>query len=458
MVRSSPPTGLVRDDRKTIFGWAMYDWAVSAYSVILGAVLPAFFSEFMVGEEGWNGWSAETIWAGTISVASTALFVAMPVLGAVADFSGGKRRLMRLFMLVGVTFLAASAVVPDRSVPLFVIMVLGSYLAFVASNVFYDGFLTDIASDETVDAVSSKGYAFGYVGGGILLVLSVSLLFLSGEDSVTGLSTNAAARTVMVLSGLWWLGFGLYSLSHLDDSSPASPLPKRYSQMTKWRAYAMIGFGRTFDTARKFRYFPHLLLFITAYIFYNDGVQTVISIAGVFASDTLGLDLTTITGAFLLVQFVAFGGAFLFGAIAARIGAKRSILVAIVIFSGLIAGAYFLPEGQAVPFYALAALVGLVMGGVQALSRSLYATMIPPDSPAEFFGFFTVFSKFSAIWGPLVYSLVSHSTGSGRPAVFSLVGFFIVGGILLARVDVAKAQASRGDWSRLGSGPSPRDA
>lgn len=437
---------LVRNDRKTIFGWAMYDWAVSAYSVILGAVVPAFFAEFIVGENGWHGWSAETIWAGTISISSTVLFLAMPVLGAVSDYSASKSRFLRLFMYLGVLFLVATAFLPDRAVPLFVVVVLCSYLAFVASNVFYDGFLTDITTDETVDAVSSKGYAFGYVGGGLLLVLSVGLLFLSGEGGVTGLSTNAAARVSMLAAGLWWVGFGRYSLSHLPDAGAARAIPDRYAGLPQWRAYTAIGFGRTIDTARKLRYYPHLLLFIVAYIFYNDGTQTVINISGAFASETLELNLTTITGAFLIVQFVAFGGALLFGTIAGRVGAKRAILISIAVFSLLPAAAYFLPAGQAIPFYALACAVGLVLGGVQALSRSLYATMIPKHASAEFFGFFTVFSKFSAIWGPLVFSVVSHRTGSGRPAVLSLVVFFVVGGFLLARVNVDEARAARSRW------------
>ena len=439
--------GSVRNDRKTIFGWAMYDWAVSAFSVMLAAIIPAFFSEFIVGEDGWNGWSAETIWAATVSIASTVLFLAMPVLGAIADYTASKRRFLRLFMYLGALLMAASAFVPDRTVPLFVIVMVCAYLAFVASNVFYDGFLTDITTDDTVDAVSSKGYAFGYVGGGILLVLAIALLFLSGEDGLTGLSTNAAARVATFAGGVWWVGFGRYSLSHLPGAGAGRPIPSRYAGIPRWRAYAAIGFGRTISTARKLRLFPQLMLFVLAYIFYNDGVQTVVNISGAFASDTLDLDITTITAGLIVAQFVAFGGALMFGAISGRIGPKRAILWCIAVFAALSAGAYYLPEGQAIPFFALAALVGLVLGGIQALSRSLYATMIPEHASAEFFGFFSVFSKFSAIWGPLLYSVISHNTGSGRPAVLSLVIFFAVGGWLLAKVDVNAARASREEWA-----------
>jgi len=188
------------------------------------------------------------------------------------------------------------------------------------------------------------------------------------------------------------------------------------------------------------------MLFVLAFIFYNDGAVTVINISGSYASETLGLGIAEISGAFLIVQFVAFGGALFFGVLADRIGAKQAIIWSLVVWALVAVAAYFLPAGQALPFYVIAVVVGLVMGGVQALSRSLYASMIPEQASAEFFGFFSVFSKFSAIWGPLVFSIVSHRTGSGRPAILSIVAFFVVGGFLLARVNVDRARADRARW------------
>jgi MFS transporter, UMF1 family len=185
-------------------------------------------------------------------------------------------------------------------------------------------------------------------------------------------------------------------------------------------------------------------------MFYNDGTQTVINISGAYAEDTLGLEIEQVAIAFLIVQFVAFAGALAFGMLADRIGAKPAILVSLGIWTGLGVAAYFLPEGEALPFFALAAVVGVVLGGVQALSRSLYATMIPEEASAEFFGFFSVFSKFSAIWGPLLFAVISGATGSGRHAILSIVAFFIIGGALLARVDVAEARRSRDRWHFAG--------
>ena len=221
--------------------------------------------------------------------------------------------------------------------------------------------------------------------------------------------------------------------------------------MAPWRAYAIIGFGRTASTARKLLGFKHILLFIIAYMLYNDGTQTVISISGAYAEQTLNLDLTTIGLAFLIVQFVAFGGALFFGVVADGIGAQRAILASLFVWALIAIAAYFLPEGEAIPFFGLAVIIGFVLGGVQALSRSLYGTMIPEEASAEFYGFFTVFSKFSAIWGPLVFAVVSNATGSGRPAILSIVFFFVAGGYLLSRVDVEAARSSREEWDLDGA-------
>jgi UMF1 family MFS transporter len=189
------------------------------------------------------------------------------------------------------------------------------------------------------------------------------------------------------------------------------------------------------------------MLFVLAFLFYNDAVQTVIGVTGVYAEDTLNLSATDIIIVFLIVQFVAFFGALLFGAIAGRVGAKRAILVSLVIWIAVAVAAYFLPEGQALPLYGLGVVVGFVLGGVQALSRSLYGSMIPEEASAEFYGFFSVFSKFSAIWGPLLFGLISSVAESSRPAILSVVAFFAIGFVLLTRVDVRAARDSRKQWS-----------
>jgi UMF1 family MFS transporter len=429
----------IRNDKRTIFGWAMYDWANSAYITIFGAVIGAFFTgTIMIGDTYW-GLSGEALFSILIGLGSIVLLVAMPILGAVADYTDAKRRFLRNFAFVGAAFGLLIAFVPDGQVPLFLIIVVVSQFGFVAANVFYDGFLPEIATDDTIDQVSSKGFALGYLGGGLYLLFALILILFSSDDPGATLSETFAARIAIFGSGIWWMGFSLVSLARLPADGPGGA--KR-----GLREYASIGFSRTMETTKKLREFPQLLMFVVAFIIYNSGIGTVIAISGPYAEDTLGLELETIALAFLIVQFIAVGGAFMLGALANRIGPKRSVLVTLVVWIGVAVMAYFLPEGSATGFLALAAVIGFVLGGVQALSRSLYATMIPEEASAEFFGFYSVFSKLSGI-GPLVFGLVSATTGSGRAAILSIALFFIVGLILLARVDVEEARASREQWN-----------
>ncbi len=447
MSRLSPSVTTVRkNDDRTVFGWAMYDWANSAYITTFGAIVAAFFTGVIVPEEGFNGLRGETLWAWVVSFGALVLFLWMPVLGAMGDYASAKRRFLRGFAVVGAVTTVLLPLVPDGAVITFLAVVLITQIGFVAGNVFYDSFLPIIATDDTIDQVSSKGFAFGYLGGGVYILLALVLIVLSGEGSLTGLHENTARRIAIAGAGVWWLAFSFFSLRRLPEDGERPPLPPGMEGQPRWWAYARIGFGRTVATGRKLLGFKHILLFIVAFFFYNDAVSTVIVVTGAYAEDTLQLATEEIIITFLIVQFVAFGGALFFGIVAGRIGAKPTIMVTLVIWIGIVIAAFFLPAGEALPLYGLGAIVGLVLGGVQALSRSLYATMIPEEAAAEFFGFFTVFSKFSAIWGPAVFALVSQTTGSGRPAILSVVGFLVIGLLILSRVDVAEAQASRSRW------------
>lgn len=428
-----------KNDPRTIFGWAMYDWANSAYITIFGAVIGAFFTgTIMPGDRYW-GLSGEALFSILVGIGSILLMLAMPVLGAMADYAGSKKRFLRNFALLGAVFTLVVPFVPDGQVPLFLLVVIVTQFGFVAANVFYDGFLPEIATDETVDQVSSKGFALGYLGGGLYLLLALVLIFLSSDEPDATLTESLAARIAIFGSALWWIGFSIFSLNRLPEDAPTS-------DARSLREYASIGFDRTVATTRKLRQFPQLLLFVIAFIIYNSGTGTVIAVSGPYAEETLSLELATIGLAFLLVQFIAFAGALIFGRLANRIGPKQAVIVSLFVWVGLAVMAFFLPEGSSAGFLALAAIVGFVLGGVQALSRSLYASMIPEEASAEFFGFFSVFSKLSGI-GPLVFGAVSAATGSGRTAILSVAAFFIVGLVLLGRVDVAEARASRERWS-----------
>ena len=440
------PDQVVKNDPRTIFGWAMYDWANSAYITIFGAVLAAFFTGTIVPDEGFAGQSGETLWAFVVSIGSLILFLAMPVLGAVADYAAAKKRLLRNFMILGAVTTLGIPFVPVGAVITFLVVVLVTQIGFVAANVFYDGFLPLIATDETMDKVSSKGFAYGYIGGGLYLALGIALIALADAD-VIPMDTILAQRLAIAGAGIWWLGFSAISLKRLPDEGDPRPLPEDLRDRPRWNAYARVGFGEAWRTTRLLRAFPGLLLFVAAYFLYNNGINTVIAVSGAYAEDTLELAVQEIAITFLIVQFVAFGGALLFGWLAQRIGTKPAIVVSLLIWIGATVGGYLLPVGEATPLYGLGVVIGLVLGGSQALSRSLYGSMIPEENSAEFFGFFTVFSKASAVLGTLSFAMVSSITGSGRTAILFIIVFFIVGLILLAFVDVDRARASRSDWA-----------
>ena len=435
-----------KNDPRTIFGWAMYDWANSAYITTFAAIVAAFFTRVIVPEDGYGGFSGQTLWAAVISIGAIILFLAMPILGAVADYASAKRQFLRFFAWFGAATTLVLPLIPSGSVPLFLFVVILTQIGFVAANVFYDGYLPDISTDDTIDRVSSRGYAFGYIGGGLYVLLALALILLSGEGGMTGLSEEAASRIGIGGAGVWWFLFSVVSLRRLPVETMPEELPDGYRGRPMWLGLASLGFSRTVATARKLIRFKHLMLFVLAFLFYNDAVQTVITVTGAYAEETLGLGTTEIIVVFLIVQFVAFFGAFIFGALAGRVGTKGAILTTLVIWVAVSISAFFLPEGQALPLYGLGVVVGFVLGGVQALSRSLYGSMIPEEASAEFYGFFSVFSKFSAIWGPLVFALVSNATGSGRPAILSVVAFFVIGFVVLLRVDVTAGRASREQW------------
>lgn len=436
-----------KNDPRTIFGWAMYDWANSAYITTFAAIVAAFFTAVIVPDGGYGGFSGQTLWSAIISIGAIVLFLAMPVLGAVADYTSAKKRFLRFFAWFGALMTVTLPLIPSGAVPFFLVLVVLTQIGFVAANVFYDGFLPDISTDDTIDRVSSKGYSLGYLGGGIYVLLALVLILLSGDGGLTGLSEETASRIGIAGAGLWWLGFATFALRRLPDETIPDDVPDEFRSRSRWIGLTRLGFSRTVGTARKLLGFKQLMLFVLAYLFYNDAVQTVIAVTGAYAEETLGLGTTEIIIVFLITQFVAFFGALAFGALAGRIGTKGAILSSIVVWALIAGAAYFLPEGEALPLYGLAVIVGFVLGGVQALSRSLYGTMIPEEASAEFYGFFSVFSKFSAIWGPLVFALVSNASGSGRPAILSVVGFFVLGFVLLTRVNVEEGRASRERWT-----------
>jgi MFS transporter, UMF1 family len=436
----------MRNDKRTIFGWAMYDWANSAYTTTtLAVLLPVIFLGEVVPDEGVRVFGrvldGESLFGYTVSFGALLIFLLSPVLGAVGDFSASKLRFLRTFGLAGsllsILFVFSAPGAVWYTIGVFVVV----ESCWAIAAVFYDSFLPHITTPDTIDRVSSKGFAMGYAGGGLQFLLALVLIQVSPESFEA-----TAARIGIAMAGLWWFGFALFSFSRLREPTEPQPLPPEYQHGSPAWAYVRIGFGRTIATTRRLRRFPQLLLFLVAFLAYNDGVQTVIAISAAFATETLGLGTGEVALAFLAVQFVAFFGALLFGRLAGLVGAKRAILVTLVLWTGVSVLGYLVPEQAFLPFLGLAATVGLVLGGTQALSRSLYGSMIPAEASAEFYGFYSVFSKFSAIWGPLLFALVNDLTGSSRSAILSLIGLFALGFVLLSLVDIDQARASKHEW------------
>jgi UMF1 family MFS transporter len=264
-----------KNDKRTIFGWAMYDWANSAYITIFGAVVGAFFTGTIMLSDTYWGLSGEALFSILIGLGSIVLLLAMPVLGAVADFTDSKRRMLRNFAFAGAAFALIIPFVPAGQVPLFLFFVVISQFGFVAANVFYDGFLPDITTDETIDKVSSKGFALGYLGGGLYLLMAFVLILFSSDEPDAALTEALAARIAIFGSGLWWMGFSLFALSRLPKDSASEGDRRRLTD------YVSIGFNRTKDTTKKLTQFPQLLLFVVAFVLYNSGTGTVIAVSGV---------------------------------------------------------------------------------------------------------------------------------------------------------------------------------
>jgi UMF1 family MFS transporter len=432
-----------KNDRRTLFGWCMYDWANSAFATtILAALLPAYFAGEVVGPEGvviaGTLYSATTLWGLVVGFAALLIFLTAPFLGAIADFSASKKRFLLTFAYGGALFTLLLFFCKSGDVFLTLLIFLMAQIGFIAANVFYDAFLPQIATEDKIDWVSGKGFAFGYLGGALQFALCLGLV--AGHDYL-GISQTLAARIGMAMAGMWWAGFTLFTWKFLKEAPSTHSLPETVQSNLKVMAYARVGFSRLWQTARRVSQFKHLLLFLIAFMLYNDGIQTVINMATIYGKEELGLSTTTLMVTLLIIQIIAIAGALSFSRLAGWIGAKRAVMVTLVLWTGVVIYGYFIQT--ATEYFILGVIVGIVLGGSQALSRSLYGAMIPEDASAEFYGFYSVFSKFSAIWGPLVFAVIRQVAGSARISIVSLMVFFIAGLILLAFVDEAKAREAK---------------
>jgi MFS transporter, UMF1 family len=438
------------NDKREIFGWAMYDWANSAFSTTIGTVFlgPYLAALAATAAEAYGDGMARFLgipvapdsfvpYIVSFSVLLQVLF--LPILGAIADYSHLRKQLMQIFATIGALAATALFFVTQPVWWLGGVLFLIANLAFGAAIVFYNAYLPDIASEDQRDRVSSYGWAMGYLGGGLLLAVNL-VFYLFSED--LGVPGGLAIRINMASAGLWWLGFSFITWSRLRTRKAARKLPKG-------KTYIKVGVKQLGETIREIKNFPETLKYLVAYFLYNDGIQTVIAVSATFAAAPiirggLGVDTSTLTMVILMIQFVAFGGALFWGKLAKWVGAKQSIIISLVIWSGVVTYAYFglYGDSRVLQFWVLGAFIALVMGGSQAISRSLFAQMIPDGKEAEYYSFYEISERGTSWIGPLLFGLMNQVFGSLRPAILSLIFFFVVGLIILPFVDVDKAIAT----------------
>jgi UMF1 family MFS transporter len=410
-----------RQQKRAITAWTMYDWANSAFATtIMAAVLPVYYAQVAGATLGGN--LATVYWAYTSSISLLLAAILGPILGAIADFRGAKKRFLAVFMGIGVAGTALLYFVKTGDWAMASLFFIIGEIGFAGSMVFYDALLPHIAGPENIDQVSARGYALGYLGGGLLLAVNLAMIQLA-PSSMTMLMTRLTFLTVAV----WWFVFSIPLLRYVTE--PAH----RVLHGEKGLNSIQVSFRRLASTFRDIRRYRDLFTFLVAFWFYNDGIGTIIKMATIYGAE-IGIGQTTLIGTLLMVQFVGIPFAFFFGWLAKRIGTKPSIYISLLVYTGISIIGYFM--SQEWHFWALGFAVATVQGGSQALSRGLFGRLAPKSKSAEFFGFFSVSEKFAGIMGPFLFGLVGQFMGNSRLAIISLIVFFVVGAALLSRVNV----------------------
>ncbi|HQJ52770.1 MAG TPA: MFS transporter [Anaerolineae bacterium] len=414
-----------KEYQRTINAWCMYDWANSAFATtIMAAVLPTFYSS--VAAAGLERHIATAYWGYTSSIALLIAAVLAPTLGALADLLGAKKRFLAVFAILGIFFTSLLVLVSKGDWLLASVLYVLGEIGFSGSIVFYDSLLPHVAKPEDIDYVSSKGYAMGYLGGGILLAVNIAMILF--WDKLGLGSAEMASRWSFLSVGIWWAIFTIPVLRYVPEP-PTKPVSVDKTGALK------ATFARLGSTVRDIRRYRELATFIVAFWLYNDGIGTIIKMATIYGTE-IGIGHTDLIGALLLTQFVGIPFSLLFGKLPKRIGTKRSIFVALAVYTLISVLGFFM--SKAWHFWVLAAMVGLVQGGSQALSRSLFGVMVPKAKTAEFYGFYDISSKFAGVIGPAVFALVGQLTGTSRLSILSLIVFFVAGALILTRVNEAE--------------------
>jgi len=416
----------MKENKRAVWSWAFYDWANSAYSTtVMAGFFPLFFKEYWADP---HNPSQSTFYLGMAnSIASLVVAALAPLLGSIADQGSAKKKFLTFFAFLGVIMTGGLWMVAQGNWQMAVLFYVIATIGFASGNVFYDALLPGLASEERVDAVSSLGFGLGYLGGGLLFLVNV---FMYLKPEIFGIPDGATAIKLSFLSvAVWWAVFTIPLILFV-------PEPKTYKNIYFNNAIRM-GWVQLVQTFKEIRNMKVVGTFLLAYWFYIDGVDTIIRMAVDYGM-SLNFPGESLIIALLIVQFVAFPAALIYGWLASKIGAKTGIMVGIIAYSFITLLGYFMTEAW--HFYVLAILIGLFMGGIQALSRSLYTRIIPPEKSAEFFGFYNMLGKFAAIIGPALMGTIALVTGSARLSILSILLLFILGAFFLNKVDIEEGK------------------
>ncbi|MFD1851496.1 MFS transporter [Oceanobacillus bengalensis] len=405
--------------------WMMYDWANSAYSIIITtAIFPIFFKG--VAENAGVSGADSTAYLGyTISISTFILAMLGPILGTIADYKGMKKKFFLFFFILGTASTIALVFVPANNWVMLLIVYMLTTIGARGANVFYDAFIVDVTEAERMDEVSARGYALGYIGSVIPFIICIAIILLSQMEMIP-LAVSTASKIAFLITAIWWICFTLPLLKNVKQIHWVEREPRIV-------ASSFTRLGKTFKDIRQYR---AIFLFLLAYFFYIDGVGTIISMSTAYGSD-VGLSSTGLIIALLAVQIVAAPFAILFGKLAIRFGAKKMIYAGIIIYIFVCIYAMFLET--LVDFWVLAMLVATAQGGIQALSRSFFAQMVPKEKSNEFFGFYNIFGRFAAVTGPFLVGVTTQMTGSSAIGVFSLAILFVIGFVILMFVPEPKS-------------------
>lgn len=439
------------NDKREIFGWLMYDWANSAfYTTVVGALFGPYLTALAQAAVGENGTvlnlgflgsvTAKSLHTFTVAIAVLSQVFLLPLVGAIADYSHRKKRYMAIFCYIAVTANCLMFFVTGNLYLMGSFLFIIATLCYGASMVLYNAYLPEISTEDQRDKVSSRGFALGYLGGGLLLALNFGFVIVAPK---IGVSQGMAVRLSLLSAGVWCGAFAIITFRRLKTRAPARTLPSG-------KSFLSVGLSQLVVTFRELNRLRQTLRYLIAYLFYNDGIQTVISAASVFLAQELfvarGLEApqSFLLGIYLLVQFVAIGGSLLFERIAKWFGTKNAILISIIIWIGIVIYCYGFLQ-TTTEAYVLGVMIAIVLGGSQALSRSLFSRMIPLGRESSFFGLYEVAERGTSWMGPLAFSIVVARTGSYRQALLSLIFFFIVGMIILFLTNTDKAVHEAGN-------------